>query len=68
MEMPDSLEFTLGRIEGKLDSIILRQKEHTDSLSAHDDRIKKLETWKAGVVAVSAATSAVIAFLVRFIH
>lgn len=68
MDMPESLEYVLGRIEGKLDAVILRQQEHDSQLEQHNQRISGLEKWKAGVVAVAAAVSAIIASVVRLIH
>ncbi len=44
--MNDSLERTIGRLEGKVDMILAGQTVTTVALASHDIRISKVERWQ----------------------
>ncbi|NJL70250.1 MAG: hypothetical protein HC888_00955 [Candidatus Competibacteraceae bacterium] len=58
---PQELLLLLGRIDGKMDSVLLRL-EHNDKI--HDDldkRLTSLEKWRAYILGVAAVISALVA-------
>lgn len=65
----NSLEYTLGRIEGKLDMMIAKQDEHSarlDSAEADIATLKQGRSWLLGAGAtVAAGVSAVGAYIFR---
>ena len=51
----------LGRIDGKMDSVLLRL-EHNDKIHDElDERITSLERWKSYILGVAAVLSALVA-------
>ena len=59
----DDIQRTLGQIEGKLDQILDNHKDIKDKQESHDHRLRKLENWKAGMVASVAIISAAFSYL-----
>jgi|TARA_Y100000310_G_C20700987_1_gene829866 hypothetical protein len=47
----ETIERDIGRIEGKLDTVLL---EHTTRLQSHEHDINVLKRWRTGVAAVIA--------------
>ena len=63
--MPDEgdIRFILGRLEGKVDSLIAQSAQLHRSLTNHESRIQELEKSKAWVLGLSAACAGCIALL-----
>ncbi len=61
--MSDNIERALGRIEGKLDSLVktveTTDANHLTRLNDHSKRIGVLENWKSKMLGVAAAGSVV---------
>jgi len=63
---PDSLIFTLGRIEGKLDSTLTRLDRHEQRVDEIEGRLTALEKGKAYLMGGAAAVAAIITFVKEF--
>ena len=57
----------LGRLEGKVDSIISRQMVHDEELDRHDQRIRNLEQSKSWVIGAAAAVGAIVSVVINMI-
>tara|TARA_R110002050_G_scaffold93862_1_gene195749 strand:+ start:77 stop:295 length:219 start_codon:yes stop_codon:yes gene_type:complete len=67
-KMDNEILIALGRLEGKVDSLITRQAVHDEELERHDKRIRDLEqskSWLLGASAVAGAAAAYIIGLIR---
>ena len=58
---------TLGRLEGKVDSLIQSQAAQGEKLTAHDARLRKLEQSKAWFYGVTAAVGASTSLLCKIL-
>ena len=65
--MADSVEQTLGRLEGKLDAFLETQKQQHERLNDHGKRIGSLERWQSKIIGAVALVSVVIGWLVKII-
>jgi hypothetical protein len=54
----DELFLAIGRLEGKVDSILAQQSRQNDELKAHDARIRSLEHSRGYMLGWSAAIGA----------
>lgn len=65
----ENLFLALGRLEGKVDSLLALQKSQEEQLRTHDERIRTLESSRSfimgGAAIVGAAASAVVNFLIK---
>lgn len=65
----ENLFLALGRLEGKVDSILALQKAQEEQIKEHDHRLRALESSKAflmgGAAIVGAVVSALISFLTK---
>jgi hypothetical protein len=68
MENEGDIRFILGRLEGKVDSLIAQTKDLRGSISNHEVRLQALENRWAWVLGVSAACSCCIAVLVNLFN
>lgn len=70
-EQHDQLFLALGRLEGKVDSILTFNTKLEEQIQAHDERIRHLEHHKHFVLGVSAivgaGVSAIVAVLTKFV-
>lgn len=65
--MTDSVERSLGRLEGKLDGLVASQKQANEALDRLENRTSTLERWRSqmlGGAAVAGFVSGIIAKLV----
>lgn len=51
------LIFTLGRVEGKIDSVLQSQARIEDRLDSHERRIGSLERWQSKVLGLAGGVS-----------
>ena len=61
--LDNEILIALGRLEGKVDSMLTRQAVHDEELSRHDVRIRDLEqskSWLLGAAAVLAAFTSLV--------
>ena len=65
--MNEEILLALGRLEGKVDSLITTQAVHNEELARHDKRLRDLEQSKSWVLGVAAAIGAVASILVNMI-
>ena len=67
MTPTDDITFILGRLEGKVDSLLTASRQQGAVLTEHDGRIRKLENYKSYVlgwtVAIASLTSLVTYFI-----
>ncbi len=68
----DELFLAIGRLEGKVDSILAQQSRQNDELKAHDNRIRALEHSKSFTMGWAAAIGAAVSIaansIIKFIH
>lgn len=68
----DELFLAIGRLEGKVDSILAQQSRQNDELKSHDNRIRALEHSKSFTMgwaaAIGAAVSIAANYLTKFFH
>tara|TARA_R100000808_G_scaffold134_1_gene990 strand:+ start:22715 stop:22933 length:219 start_codon:yes stop_codon:yes gene_type:complete len=68
MEADDQrILLALGRLEGKVDSLIARDQIVQGDLEKLADRMRVLEASKSSIMGACAAITAVISFLISFI-
>lgn len=56
----EQLFLTLGRLEGKVDTLLALQKIQEEQIKEHDGRLRSLENSKAFAMGVSAIIGAVV--------
>lgn len=54
----EELFLAIGRLEGKVDSLLSMHSQHTDALKEHDERIRSLEYSRGYMLGWSAAIGA----------
>jgi hypothetical protein len=68
----DELFLAIGRLEGKVDSILAQQSRQNEELKSHDNRIRALEHSKSFTMgwaaAIGAAVSIAANYITKFIH
>ena len=65
--MNEEILLALGRLEGKVDSLITTQAVHNEELGRHDKRLRHLEKSKSWVLGAAAAIGAVASIIVNMI-
>jgi hypothetical protein len=67
----DELFLAIGRLEGKVDSILAQQSRQNDELKSHDSRIRSLEHSRGHMLgwaaAIGAGMSIVSTYIIRAI-
>tara|TARA_Y100000114_G_scaffold153773_1_gene174458 strand:- start:163 stop:372 length:210 start_codon:yes stop_codon:yes gene_type:complete len=64
MESDNQILLALGRLEGKVDAMLTRQKYHDEELDRQDQRLRKLEqgrSWLLGAAAVVGSVCSLLA-------
>lgn len=56
----------IGRLEGKIDSLIQLQRIQEEQIKNHEDRLRQLEHSKSYAMGIAAAVGAVISTAVQF--
>mgnify|MGYP001282860724 FL=1 len=67
MPHDEDIKYMLGRLEGKVDSLIAGMKQQTQELQEHEKRIRILETSKAWVLGWSSAAALLISVIIQFL-
>lgn len=66
MQHHDELFLAIGRLEGKLDSLIAMQGKQGDELKDHDIRIRSLEQSKSHFIGYAAAAGGVLGIVANY--
>ena len=61
------LLLAIGRLEGKVDSILATMRQHGEEIERIDNRVRKLEQSKAWLLGGAAVIGAVSSYFFRFI-
>lgn len=68
----DELFLAIGRLEGKVDSLLAQHARQSEELKEHDSRIRALEHSKSFTMgwaaAIGAAVSIAANYITKFIH
>lgn len=64
--MNEELLLALGRLEGKVDSLITSLAVHDEELQRLDNRIRQLEQSKSWMLGAAAVVGAAVSFLIQF--
>tara|TARA_Y100001973_G_C5205554_1_gene341260 strand:- start:3330 stop:3542 length:213 start_codon:yes stop_codon:yes gene_type:complete len=65
MESSNEILLALGRLEGKVDSLVARQKVIDDELDKHESRLRSLEQGKSWMLGAAAAVGALVSYLFK---
>ena len=63
----EELFLAIGRLEGKVDSLLSMHSQHTDALKEHDERIRSLEYSRGYMLGWSAAIGAGMSLAASFL-
>ena len=63
----DELFLAIGRLEGKVDSILAQQSRQNDELKAHDNRLRSLEHSRGYMLGWAAAIGAMFSFAANYL-
>lgn len=66
--MSESIERTLGRIEEKLDGLVLSHGETKTSLLLLDGRTTKLERWQSRILGGAVTAGFILGLVARALH
>ena len=61
------LLLAIGRLEGKMDSILATMRQYGEEIERIDNRVRKLEQSKAWMLGAAAVIGALSSFFFRFI-
>lgn len=62
----ENLFLALGRLEGKVDSLLALQKSQEEQLRTHDERIRHLESSKSFMMGASAIIGGCVSLIANF--
>ena len=62
----DELFLAIGRLEGKVDSLIAMQSRQSEELKEHDHRLRSLEHSRGYMLGWAAAIGATVSFLANY--
>ena len=63
MENDNQILLALGRLEGKVDAMLTRQKYHDEELERQDQRLRKLEQGRSWILGAAAVVGAICSFI-----
>lgn len=66
MQHHDELFLAIGRLEGKLDSLIAMQSNQGEELKEHDARLRSLEQSKSHFIGYAAAAGGVLGIVAHY--
>ena len=67
MENSRDILIALGRLEGKVESLITMQQHHNEELGRMDKRLRLLEQGKAAILGVAAVVGSITAATVSWV-
>ena len=62
-----TIRYMLGKLEGKIDSLISSVQEQTSDIQEHEKRIRILETSKAWAIGWASAAAILISLIVQYL-
>jgi len=65
--MNEELLLALGRLEGKVDSLITRQAVHDEQLERMETRVRRLENSRSWLMGASAAIGASVSLIFQWL-
>lgn len=63
----ETLFLTLGRLEGKVDTLLTLQKVQEEQIKEHDQRLRSLEHSKAFLMGISAVVGAAVSIAINLL-
>lgn len=63
----ENLFLALGRLEGKVDSILALQKAQEEQIKSHDERLRALESSRSFIMGGAAIVGATVSVIVNYI-
>ena len=63
----EDIKYMLGRLEGKVDSLIAGMKQQTQEIQEHEKRIRILENSKAWVLGSASAAAVIISITIQYL-
>jgi len=67
MPASEDVTFILGRLEGKVDSLLTISRQQSADLTKHDERIRRLENYKSYVIGLTVAIASLTSLVTYFI-
>jgi hypothetical protein len=67
MPTTEEITFILGRLEGKVDSLLAISRQQSAELAEHDTRLRKLESSKAYLLGISVAVATLASLFTHFL-
>lgn len=68
MERHEDTIFLLGRLEGKVDTLLANQASQANTIKELEIRVGKLENYKAYLVGISATIGALMSWLINYLR
>lgn len=65
--MNDEFLIAIGRLEGKMDSLLQMHKSQQETLQNHDERLRSLESHKAAMIGAAAIVGGIVSVFIKFI-
>ena len=65
--MNEEFLIAIGRLEGKMDSLLQMHKSQQETLQSHDERIRSLESHKSAMIGAAAIVGGIVSVLIKFI-
>ena len=63
----EDLKYMIGKLEGKIDSLISSVQKQTAEIQEHEKRIRVLETSKAWILGWSSAAAVLVSVAIQYI-
>jgi len=63
----EDIRYMLGRLEGKVDSLITGMKQQTQDIQEHEKRLRLLENSKAWILGWSSAAAILVSVIIQFL-
>jgi hypothetical protein len=68
MQSDHEVMLAIGRLEGKLDSLLQLRHQQQEDIKEMDSRIRTLEHSKSLVIGGAGALSAIVTIIINFLH
>lgn len=65
--MNDEILIAIGRLEGKVDSLLQMQQSHSEELDRHEARIRSLEAHRSTVLGAAGIIGGLISFATSYL-
>lgn len=58
---------SLGRLEGKVDSALTSQQDHTKTIGCHDLRLRKIENKQSWIIGLATGAGALVSLAINWL-